>query len=216
MKEYQKKFIEISLESGALKFGRFELKSGRVSPYFFNAGMFSEGLSLSKVADCYAAKIASLKMNFDMLFGPAYKGIGLVSVTSVALARDHKLNFPFAYNRKERKNHGEGGMSVGSPIKGKVLILDDVITAGTAIKQSIEIIKKAGAEPIGVLVALDREEVADNKNLSAVEQLQRDIGLKVKSIINLRDLIKHVHSSKEFEKLIPKILDYQERYGVNN
>ncbi len=216
MEKYQKDLIKSALQYGALKFGSFKLKSGRTSPYFFNAGMFYHGSSLSKLADCYASKIIDLDIDFDMLFGPAYKGIGLVNITSLALSRNHNFDIPFAYNRKETKDHGEGGLSVGSPISGKVLIIDDVITAGTAIKESVKLIKSCGAEPVGVLVALDREEIANDKNTSAVKEVEKELNLKVRSIITLTDLIQHVESNIELERFTSKIIDYKEKYGINN
>src|SRR5580700_5154472 len=165
---YQSEFIELCVRLGVLKFGTFTLKSGRESPYFFNAGLFNTGTTINAVGRAYAAALAASDLHFDMLFGPAYKGIPLVTVTAAAMAEHHGRNLPFAYNRKETKDHGEGGSTVGSPLAGRVLIIDDVITAGTAIRESIEIIKQAGARPAGVLLALDRQERAPNSRLSAV------------------------------------------------
>ena len=172
MKAYKTEFLELALELGVLRFGEFTLKSGRVSPYFFNAGLFNSGYAAAKLGRCYASAIASLDIEFDMLFGPAYKGIPLVVLASAALAEHHDDDYPFAYNRKEAKDHGEGGTIIGAPLTGRVLILDDVITAGTAIREVLEMIRAAGATAAGVLVALDREEVGPKTRVSAVQQLE--------------------------------------------
>jgi len=181
-------FIELALSREALRFGEFRLKSGRDSPYFFNAGLFSDGEAAAMLGRCYAAAIVRSGLGFDMLFGPAYKGIPLVTATAVALSVHHGRNVPYAYNRKEAKAHGEGGMVVGAPLHGRVLIVDDVITAGTAVRESLELIRAGGAEPAGVALALDREERGQGE-LSAVQELERDQGLKCVSIITLSDLI---------------------------
>src|SRR5579872_2085276 len=188
MQEYQLMFIELALSREALRFGEFRLKSGRDSPYFFNAGLFSDGEAAAMLGRCYAAAIVRSGLGFDMLFGPAYKGIPLVTATAVALSVHHGRNVPYAYNRKEAKAHGEGGMVVGAPLHGRVLIVDDVITAGTAVRESLELIRAGGAEPAGVALALDREERGQGE-LSAVQELERDQGLKCVSIITLSDLI---------------------------
>jgi orotate phosphoribosyltransferase len=171
---YQGEFIELCMQLGVLKFGSFKLKSGRISPYFFNAGLFSTGAAIAAVGRAYAATLAASDLSFDMLFGPAYKGIPLVTVTAAALAQTQNRSLDFAFNRKEAKDHGEGGNIVGSPLRGNVLIVDDVITAGTAIRESIEIIKAAGATPAGVLIALDRQERGAEGSLSAVQEVREN------------------------------------------
>lgn len=188
MHEYQLSFIELALSREALRFGEFRLKSGRDSPYFFNAGLFSDGEAAAVLGRCYAAAIVRSGIGFDLLFGPAYKGIPLVTATAVALSVHHGRNVPYAYNRKEAKAHGEGGLVVGAPLHGRVLIVDDVITAGTAVRESLDLIRAGGAEPAGVALALDREERGQGE-LSAVQELERDQGLKCVSIITLSDLI---------------------------
>ena len=191
MQDYQKRFIELALSKNVLKFGEFTLKSGRKSPYFFNTGLFDSGYDLAQLGRCYAQTIIDHKITFDLLFGPAYKGIPLVSTTSVALSEHHQINTPYSFNRKEKKDHGEGGNIVGSALHGKVLIIDDVISAGTAIRESIDIIKNSGAEPCGVLIALDRQERGQGK-LSAVQEVERDYGIPVYSIIKLDDLVNYL------------------------
>jgi orotate phosphoribosyltransferase len=188
MQEHQLRFIELALTREALRFGEFRLKSGRDSPYFFNAGLFSDGESAAMLGRCYAAAIMRSGLGFDMLFGPAYKGIPLVTATAVALAEQHARSVPYAYNRKEAKEHGEGGVVVGAPLRGRVLIVDDVITAGTAVRESLDLIRAGGAEPVGVALALDRQERGQG-TLSAVQELERDQGLKCVSIVTLSDLI---------------------------
>jgi len=188
MQEYQLTFIELALAREALRFGEFRLKSGRDSPYFFNAGLFSDGEAAAVLGRCYAAAILRSGLGFDMLFGPAYKGIPLATATAVALAAHHGRSVPYAYNRKEAKGHGEGGVVVGAPLHGRVLIVDDVITAGTAVRESLDLIRTGGAEPVGVALALDREERGQG-DLSAVQELERDQGLKCVSIVTLSDLI---------------------------
>jgi orotate phosphoribosyltransferase len=188
MQQYQLTFIEVALAREALRFGQFRLKSGRDSPYFFNAGLFSDGEAASVLGRCYAAAVVRSGLEFDMLFGPAYKGIPLATATAIALAADHGRSVPYAYNRKEAKEHGEGGVVVGAPLHGRVLIVDDVITAGTAVRESLELIRHAGAEPVGVALALDREERGQGE-LSAVQELESRENLKCVSIVTLSDLI---------------------------
>ena len=188
MQEYQLNFIELALARDALRFGRFTLKSGRESPYFFNAGLFSDGEAALVLGQCYASAITRSCLSFDMIFGPAYKGIPLATAAAIALAEQHDRSVPYAFNRKEAKGHGEGGNVVGSPLKGRVLIIDDVITAGTAIRESLEIIRSAGAEPAGVALALDRQERGRGP-LSAVQEIESTYGLKCVSVITLTDLI---------------------------
>jgi len=188
MQEYQLTFIALAMQREALRFGQFRLKSGRDSPYFFNAGLFSDGEAAAVLGRCYAAAIVRSGLAFDMLFGPAYKGIPLVTATAAALALHHGRSVPYAYNRKEAKSHGEGGLVVGATLHGRVLIVDDVITAGTAVRESLELIRASGAEPVGVALALDREERGQG-DLSAVQELERDQSLKCVSIVTLSDLI---------------------------
>ncbi|MEE8093673.1 MAG: orotate phosphoribosyltransferase [Gammaproteobacteria bacterium] len=214
MEAYKTQFLELALELDVLRFGEFELKSGRNSPYFFNAGLFNSGYAAAKLGRCYAAALAELNIEFDMLFGPAYKGIGLVTLTAAALAEHHDLDLPFAYNRKEAKDHGEGGVSIGAPLSGKVLILDDVITAGTAVRESIGLIRAAGAEPAGVLVALDREEVGGRNRVSAARELEESVGVPIRSIISLTDLVDHLEEGDEYAQYLPSVRAYRNRYGV--
>jgi orotate phosphoribosyltransferase len=218
MQEYQLTFIEHALNREALRFGQFRLKSGRDSPYFFNAGLFSDGEAAAMLGRCYAAAIVRSGLEFDMIFGPAYKGIPLATATAIGLAAHHRLSVPYAYNRKEAKEHGEGGLVVGAPLHGRVLIVDDVITAGTAVRESLELIRRAGAEPVGVALALDREERGQGQ-LSAVQELERNEGLKCVSIVTLSDLIEALTapsggapriSTEQLEQLRA----YRERYGV--
>jgi len=214
MEAYKTQFLELALELEVLKFGKFELKSGRISPYFFNAGLFNTGYAAAKLGRCYASAIESMDFEFDMLFGPAYKGIGLVTLTAAVLAEHYDRDYPFAFNRKEAKDHGEGGQSIGAPIAGRVLILDDVITAGTAITEAINLIKSAGAEPAGVLVALDREEIGGRNRLSAVRELEQRLGIPIRSIISLTDLVDHLEEDEDYAAFLPGVRSYRNRYGV--
>lgn len=208
-------FIRFCLGAGILSFGEFTTKAGRVSPYFFNAGMFNDGLLLGKLGNFYAETLLAAErthqFRFDMLFGPAYKGITLASATAVALAA-HGRRVPFAFNRKEAKDHGEGGMIVGAPLTGRVLIVDDVITAGTAIRESVEIIRAHGATPAGVLIALDREERGQGER-SAVQEVQETLGLPVVSVLRLRDLMVHLENTGE-QAMLDAVRAYRDRYGV--
>ena len=210
---YQSEFIDLCVHLGVLKFGHFKLKSGRESPYFFNAGLFNSGASISAVGRAYAAALAASPLKFDMLFGPAYKGIPLVTITAAALAERHGRNLPFAFNRKEAKDHGEGGNIVGSALKGRVLIVDDVITAGTAIRESIDIIAKAGATPAGVLLALDRQERGADSQFSAVQEVQNQHAIPVISVLTLDDLMEHISRAGGGGDLNSMRL-YRERYGL--
>jgi orotate phosphoribosyltransferase len=210
---YQTEFIELCTQQGVLRFGSFTLKSGRESPYFFNAGLFNTGDAIAAVGRAYADALAASDLKFDMLFGPAYKGIPLVTITAAALAERHRRSVPFAFNRKEAKDHGEGGRIVGSPLKGRVLIVDDVITAGTAIRESIEIIVSSGAAPAGVLLALDRQERAPGSDFSAVQEVRSQYQIPVVSVINLSDLMQHVSRSGQAAELSSMRL-YRERYGL--
>ena len=218
MQEYQLTFIDLALERDALRFGHFKLKSGRESPYFFNAGLFSDGRSAAILSRCYAAAIAHSGIEFDMIFGPAYKGIPLATATAMALAEHHQRNVPYAFNRKESKDHGEGGQVVGTALRGRVLIVDDVITAGTAIRESLQIIRGAGAEPVAVALALDRQERGQGA-LSAVQEVEKEQGLKCVSIVTLADLIDTLSQASDGRERISaeqltSLRAYRERYGV--
>lgn len=210
---YQSEFIDLCVRLGVLRFGSFTLKSGRESPYFFNAGLFNTGAAISAVGRAYAAAVAASDLKFDMLFGPAYKGIPLVTITAAALAERHARNVSFAFNRKEAKEHGEGGKIVGAPLQGRVLIVDDVITAGTAIRESIDIIQGAGATPAGVLLALDRQERASGSDFSAVQEVRSRYQIPVISVVNLADLMHHVSKAGEAGDL-SNMMRYRERYGL--
>ncbi|MEA3174243.1 MAG: orotate phosphoribosyltransferase [Gammaproteobacteria bacterium] len=212
---YQSEFIDLCVQLGVLRFGKFTLKSGRESPYFFNAGLFNTGSAVAAVGRAYSAALAQSDLEYDMLFGPAYKGIPLVTITAAAMAERHGRNLPFAFNRKEVKDHGEGGTIVGSPLKGRVLIVDDVITAGTAIRESIDIIQAAGAQPAGVLLALDRQERAGNGSLSAVQEVRNQYQIPVVSVVNLADLMDHVADSGQAADIAGLRL-YRERYGLQD
>jgi orotate phosphoribosyltransferase len=212
---YQSEFIDLCVQLGVLRFGSFTLKSGRESPYFFNAGLLNTGAGIAAVGRAYAATLAASDLEFDMLFGPAYKGIPLVTITAAALAERHARNVSFAFNRKEVKDHGEGGKIVGGPLKGRVLIVDDVITAGTAIRESIDIIQGAGAAPAGVLLALDRQERASDSDLSAVQEVRSQYKIPVISVVNLADLMQHVSRSGQAGELSSMRL-YRERYGLSD
>jgi orotate phosphoribosyltransferase len=215
MEAYKTQFLELALELEVIKFGEFKLKSGRISPYFFNAGEFNTGYAAAKLARCYASAIADLEVEFDVLFGPAYKGIPLVALAASALAEHHDLDYPFAFNRKEAKDHGEGGAIVGPNLSGKrVLIVDDVITAGTAIKEVASVISHAGGKPIGVLVALDREEIGSRARIPAKEQLEEEIGLEIHSIVSLTDFVEHLEEKEDFAAQLPAMKAYRNRYGV--
>ena len=212
MQTYKNEFIELALAIGALKFGKFELKSGRISPYFFNSGMFATGRAAAILARCYAQAAVEADIAFDTLFGPAYKGIPLAALTAAALAENHGRDIPYCFNRKEAKAHGEGGAIVGSPVSEKVLIVDDVITAGTAIREAISIIENAGGAVAGVLLALDRQEKGTGE-LSAVQEVEQESGIPVFSIIELEDLIAHLRKRTESAELLDSVVAYRERYG---
>jgi orotate phosphoribosyltransferase len=214
MRAYQKEFVELVLEIEVLKFGEFELKSGRISPYFFNSGLFNTGYAAAKLGHAYAAAVENIDFEFDMLFGPAYKGIPLVALTAAALAEHNDIDLPFCFNRKEAKDHGEGGALVGAPLNGRVLILDDVITAGTAVRDAIDIIQQAGGKPAGILIALDRQERGTGE-LSAVQEVQQAFGIPVVSILQLDDLIDHLETSEEFGGHLSAVQNYRQRYGIH-
>ncbi len=209
----QRAFLELAVARNVLRFGQFTLKSGRVSPYFFNAGLFDSGAALATLGVAYADAAVRSGLAFDMLFGPAYKGIVLAAVTATALAQQHGRDLPFAYDRKEAKDHGEGGVLVGASLRGRVLIVDDVITAGTAIRQSIALIRAAGAEPAGVLLALDREERGQGE-LSASQELTREHGIPVVAIARLRDLLAWTADHPELDRHRPALEAYRDRYGI--
>ena len=215
MLPYQRDFIELCMNLGVLRFGSFRLKSGRDSPYFFNAGLFNTGAAIAAVGRAYAAALDAANVPFDMLFGPAYKGIPLVTVTAAALAETQNRSVGFAFNRKEAKDHGEGGRIVGGPLTGRVLIVDDVVTAGTAIRESIDIIKSAGARPTGVLLALDRQERGGDGGLSAVQEVREQFGIPVIAVIGLKDLMQYMQGlGRSAEQA--DMHAYRERYGVEN
>jgi orotate phosphoribosyltransferase len=216
MHDYQRDFIELALSRQALRFGEFKLKSGRLSPYFFNAGLFNDGAALARLGRCYAAAIQASGLGFDMLFGPAYKGIPLVAAAAIALGEHHGRNVPWAFNRKEAKDHGEAGSIVGTPLAGRVLIVDDVITAGTAIRESVDLIRAAGATPVGVALALDRQERGQGTR-SAVQEVSADFGLKCVSIITLTDLIAATadgSAGAASSASLEALRRYQDQYGV--
>ncbi len=213
MKPYQQKFIEFALQTGVLRFGSFTLKSGRISPYFFNSGLFNTGASLAKLGQFYAQAITESELDFDLLFGPAYKGIPLASTTVVALAEHHQRDVPYVFNRKEAKNHGEGGQLVGAELNGKVLIIDDVISAGTSVRESVEIIKAQGASPAGVIIALDRQEKGQTAH-SAIQQVEIDHQIPVISIICLADLLSYLKGNSELSQHLSAVEAYRQRYGV--
>lgn len=210
--------IDLALARGALRFGRFTLKSGRESPYFFNAGLFSDGEAAALLGRCYAAALLQAGVGFDMLFGPAYKGIPLVTATAIALAEQHQRNVPYAFNRKEAKAHGEGGHIVGAALSGRVVIVDDVVSAGTAKRESIELIRAAGAAPVAILLALDRQE-RGRGTLSAVQELEAEHGIRCVSILTLASLVEALARRAGgrvavSEEHITALKAYQDRYGV--
>jgi orotate phosphoribosyltransferase len=213
LQPHQRAFLDTALSRGVLRFGEFTLKSGRQSPYFFNMGRIDTGAALADVGTAYAAAVATSGLPFDMLFGPAYKGIPLAAATAVALAREHGRDVPWAYNRKEAKDHGEGGMVVGAPLSGRVLIVDDVITAGTAVRESLGLIHDAGASVAGVLVALDRQERGQGA-LSAVQELARGHGVPVIAIVSLDDLMEYAGTRPDLAAERERLLAYRDRYGV--
>jgi orotate phosphoribosyltransferase len=213
MKAYQREFIEFALEKEVLKFGEFTLKSGRKSPYFFNAGLFNTGRDLARLGRFYAAALADSGIEFDVLFGPAYKGIPIATTTAVALADHHDIDTPYCFNRKEAKNHGEGGNLVGSALEGRIMLVDDVITAGTAIRESMEIIKANGADLAGVLVAIDRQEKGKGE-LSAIQEVERDFGCAVISIVSLTDLIMYLEEKGGNAEHLAAVKAYRAEFGI--
>ncbi|MCF5139859.1 orotate phosphoribosyltransferase [Pseudomonas sp. PA-6-1D] len=214
MQAYQRDFIRFAIDRGVLRFGEFTLKSGRTSPYFFNAGLFNSGSALAQLGRFYAAAIVDSGISFDVLFGPAYKGIPLAAATAVALAEHHERDLPWCFNRKEAKAHGEGGSLVGAPLKGDVLIIDDVITAGTAIREVMQIIaSQEGAKAAGVLIALNRQE-RGNGELSAIQEVERDFGIPVVSIVSLNQVLQYLEDDAQLKQHLPAVRAYREQFGV--
>ncbi len=213
MKAYQREFIEFALEKQVLKFGEFTLKSGRKSPYFFNAGLFNTGRDLARLGRFYAAALVDSGIEFDVLFGPAYKGIPIATTTAVALADHHDVDTPYCFNRKEAKDHGEGGNLVGSKLEGRVMLVDDVITAGTAIRESMELIQANNADLAGVLVAIDRQEKGKGE-LSAIQEVERDFGCAVISIVSLTDLITYLEQQGNNTEHLEAVKAYRAQYGI--
>ncbi|GIU33336.1 orotate phosphoribosyltransferase [Shewanella schlegeliana] len=213
MKAYQREFIEFALERQVLRFGEFTLKSGRTSPYFFNAGLFNTGRDLARLGRFYAAALVDSGIEYDLLFGPAYKGIPIATTTAVALCDHHDIDMPYCFNRKEKKDHGEGGSLVGSELQGRVMLVDDVITAGTAIRESMEIIEAHKAALAGVLIALDRQEKGKGE-LSAIQEVERDFGCDIVSIIKLEDLINYLSEKSGMEEQLASVSAYRDQYGI--
>jgi orotate phosphoribosyltransferase len=211
--DYQRDFIELTLRRGVLRFGEFTLKSGRQSPYFFNMGRIDSGAALAQLGRAYAAAVVNAGISIDMLFGPAYKGIALAAATAIALADHHQRDLPWAYNRKEAKDHGEGGTLVGAPLNGRVLIVDDVMTAGTAVRESLALIRAQGAQPAGVLIALDRQERGQGDR-SAAQEVAADNGIPVIAITSLDDVLAYAGERQELATEHARLLAYRERYGV--
>ena len=213
MRAYKKEFIDLALELGVLRFGEFTLKSGRVSPYFFNAGLFSTGYAAARLGRFYAAAIAEADIGFDVIFGPAYKGIPLAALTAASLAEHYDIDVPYCYNRKEAKAHGEGGSVVGAQLAGRVLIVDDVITAGTAVRDAYQVITSSGASIAGLAISLDRQERGQG-SLSAVQELKSSLGIPVISIVRLDDLIDILEESVDYAQHLDPVLAYRRKYGV--
>jgi orotate phosphoribosyltransferase len=213
MHDYQREFIEFAIRNQVLRFGEFTLKSGRASPYFFNSGLFNSGASIARLGRYYAETVTRSALDFDILFGPAYKGIPLAVTTAVAIADHHGRDIPYAFNRKEAKNHGEGGIVVGAVLQGKVLIIDDVISAGTSVSESIQLIRAVGAVPAGVVVALDRQE-RSHGSLSAIQEVEQQHGIPVLSIINLDQIINCLTGMNDMNDALLRIQSYRGQYGV--
>ena len=213
MQTYQRDFIRFAIERGVLRFGQFTLKSGRTSPYFFNAGLFDSGLALAQLGRFYAAAIVDSGIDFDVLFVPAYKGIPLAATTAVALAEHHGRDLPWCFNRKEAKDHGEGGTLVGAPLEGRVLIVDDVITAGTAIREVMQIIQGQGAQAAGTLIALNRQERGQGE-LSAIQEVERDFAMPVVSIVSLQQVLEYLAGDAELKQYLPAVEAYRAEYGI--
>lgn len=215
MEQFQKEFIEFAIEKQVLRFGEFTLKSGRVSPYFFNSGLFNDGKSLAELGKYYAQAVKHAGIEFDMIYGPAYKGIPLASTMAIAFQEQHQINYPFCFNRKEVKDHGEGGITFGSDINGKVLIIDDVISAGTSVRESIEIIGSKGGETVGAVVAVDRQERGQGEQ-SAIQEVEQQHQIKVISIISLEHIITYLQDHGELQTHIDAINEYKQQYGAAN
>ena len=213
MAPYQQEFIRFALQHGVLRFGEFVLKSGRTSPYFFNSGLFNSGGSLARLARFYAQAITASDFDFDMLYGPAYKGIPLVAAVAMALNDEHGRDLPYCFNRKEAKDHGEGGITVGATLSGRVVMVDDVISAGTSTRESVAIIRAAGAVPVAAAISLDRQE-RGNGRLSAIQEIEEEFGLRVVSIIRLEDLVEFLANSAEMKDELQRLRTYRERYGT--
>lgn len=213
MQAYQREFIRFAIERGVLRFGEFTLKSGRTSPYFFNAGLFDSGAALAQLGRFYAAAVADSGIDFDVIFGPAYKGIPLAAATAISLAEHHQRDLPWCFNRKEAKDHGEGGTLVGAPLNGRVLIVDDVITAGTAIREVMQIIQAQGAQAAGVLIALNRQERGQGQ-LSAIQEVEQDYGMPVVSIVSLAQVLEFLGQDEQLKRHLPAVQAYRDQYGI--
>jgi orotate phosphoribosyltransferase len=213
MAPYQQEFIQFALRHGVLRFGEFVLKSGRKSPYFFNSGLFNSGGSLARLARFYATAITASDPGFDMLYGPAYKGIPLVAAVAMALNDEHGLDLPYCFNRKEAKDHGEGGITVGADLRGRVLIVDDVISAGTSTRESVTIIRAAGATPAAAAISLDRQERGTGR-LSAIQEIEQELGLRVISIICLEDLVQYLENDPDMKEELQRLRAYRDAYGA--
>ncbi|MCU7844128.1 MAG: orotate phosphoribosyltransferase [Candidatus Thiodiazotropha sp. (ex Monitilora ramsayi)] len=213
MQDYQRDFLDFALDVGVLRFGEFTLKSGRISPYFFNAGLFNTGASLARLGRYYAQAIADAGIEFDVLYGPAYKGIPLAAVTAAALYDRHAIDIPYAFNRKEAKDHGEGGVIVGHPLEGRILVIDDVISAGTSVRESVDIIRQEQATPAGVVIALDRQERGQGER-SAIQEVESDYGMPVSAIVRLEHLIEYLEEKQDADESLQRIHTYRETYGV--
>ncbi|OMG64576.1 orotate phosphoribosyltransferase [Stutzerimonas balearica] len=213
MQAYQREFISFAIERGVLRFGQFTLKSGRTSPYFFNAGLFNSGKALAQLGKFYAAAVADSGIDFDVIFGPAYKGIPLAAATAIALAEHHQRDLPWCFNRKEAKDHGEGGTLVGAPLNGRVLIIDDVITAGTAIREVMQIIHGQQAQAAGVVIALNRQERGQGE-LSAIQEVERDYAMPVISIVSLSQVLEYLAGDNQLKQHLPAVEAYREQYGI--
>ena len=214
MQDYQREFLDFAIDIGVLRFGEFTLKSGRKSPYFFNSGLFNTGASLARLGRYYAQAVISSGSEFDMIYGPAYKGIPLAASLAIALADNHGRDVPYCFNRKEAKDHGEGGVIVGAALAGRVLIIDDVISAGTSVRESVDIIQSAGATPAGVVIALDRQERGQGET-SAIQEVERDFGLSVASIVCLDNLQTYLGEQANQAEALAAIRSYREQYGVS-
>ena len=213
MQDYQREFLDFALDVGVLRFGEFTLKSGRISPYFFNAGLFNTGASLARLGRYYAQAIVDSGIALDVLYGPAYKGIPLAAVTAAALYDQHGLDVPYAFNRKEAKDHGEGGVIVGHALEGRVMIIDDVISAGTSVRESVEIIQGLNAIPAGVVIALDRQERGQGER-SAIQEVEGDYNMPVTAIVRLEQLIEYLEQKEGSEDSLKRIRAYRKEYGV--